>query len=62
MSAAQHTGHAVKAWQGLPLANETGLVMVRALFEQAHELAVDAQVEAAAEALHEAARLCSSWS
>jgi hypothetical protein len=52
----------VKAWQDLPAGSETDLVMVRALFEQAHELAVDAQTHEAAAALHEAARLCSSWS
>jgi hypothetical protein len=62
VTAAQQTGHMVKAWQDLPAGSETDLVMVRALFEQAHELAVDAQTHEAAAALHEAARLCSSWS
>jgi hypothetical protein len=62
MIALQETGHAPEAWQALPENSGPNLVTLRALFEQSHELAVDARTEQAAAVLQEAARLRASWS
>lgn len=62
MTALRETGHRIKAWQVLPEGSEMNLVMLRSLLERAHVLTVIAEPVQAAEVLHEAARLCASWS
>jgi hypothetical protein len=62
MAALRSRGHHTGPWEAVPVDDEASLVMLRSMFEQAHELAVGAHTHEAAKILQEAARLAASWS